>query len=299
MTTAAFKDGLRTSAGPGMGRDFGLVLAIILATLAGIFAVAFSAANARTGSGVADAAAAPALPVAAPRPAILRATRRDADSVEALIDAAARRYRISGTAMGEFIDMAFAEARRHRLDPLLIVAVMAVESRFNPVAQSDAGAKGLMQVIPHFHPEKFSATGGKVRARSPAPTSRSAYRSSKSTSTAAATRRLACNSTTARPEIRTTPMRTRCCRNERACSPRCGVAGAGGHPGWRCWAERARARQPAHPVAGPRPRAAAHVFVDVDQDAPAAPELFFVLTLTLLLAMWVPGDFPGSKGDTN
>ncbi|MBK9607937.1 MAG: transglycosylase SLT domain-containing protein [Betaproteobacteria bacterium] len=161
MTTAAIKDGLRASAGPGMGRDFGLVLAIILATLAGIFAAALSAASARTGSGVADAAAAPALPVAAPRPAILRATRRDADSVEALIDAAARRYRISGTAMGEFIDMAFAEARRHRLDPLLIVAVMAVESRFNPVAQSDAGAKGLMQVIPHFHPEKFSATGGK------------------------------------------------------------------------------------------------------------------------------------------
>ena len=161
MTTAANKDGARPNAGPGIGRDFGLILAIILATLAGVFAAAFSAAGARTGGGAADTAAPLALYAAAPGPAILRATQRDADNVEVLSDAAARRYRISGTAMGEFIDMAFAEARRHRLDPLLIVAVMAVESRFNPVAQSDAGAKGLMQVIPRFHPEKFSATGGK------------------------------------------------------------------------------------------------------------------------------------------
>lgn len=157
MATAAIKDGIR----PGTDRDFGLVLAIILASLAGVFAVALSAASARPGSSAADAAVPIALSAAVPRPAVLRATRRDADSVEALIDAAARRYRISVVAMGEFVDMAFAEARRRRLDPLLIVAVMAVESRFNPVAQSDAGATGLMQVIPHFHQEKFSATGGK------------------------------------------------------------------------------------------------------------------------------------------
>ena len=160
MITAAFNDGARPNAGPE-ARDFGLVLAIFLATLACVFAAAFSTVGARIGGGAADAAPPAALSAAAPRPAGLRAARAGADSVEALIDAAARRYRISGTAMGEFIDMAFAEARRHRLDPLLVVAVMAVESRFNPVAQSDAGATGLMQVIPHFHPEKFSATGGK------------------------------------------------------------------------------------------------------------------------------------------
>jgi len=38
--------------------------------------------------------------------------------------------------------------------------VMAVESRYNPVAESNMGAKGLMQVIPKFHAEKISEHGG-------------------------------------------------------------------------------------------------------------------------------------------
>ena len=46
------------------------------------------------------------------------------------------------------------------LDPLLIIAVMAVESRFKPMAESGAGAKGLMQVIPKYHTAKFEEFGG-------------------------------------------------------------------------------------------------------------------------------------------
>ena len=49
---------------------------------------------------------------------------------------------------------------RSKVDPLLILAVMAVESRYNPVAESSMGAKGLMQVIPKFHADKLVEHGG-------------------------------------------------------------------------------------------------------------------------------------------
>ena len=39
-------------------------------------------------------------------------------------------------------------AREHRLQPALLLAVMKVESSFNPVVVSKAGAVGLMQLIP-------------------------------------------------------------------------------------------------------------------------------------------------------
>jgi soluble lytic murein transglycosylase-like protein len=41
-----------------------------------------------------------------------------------------------------------AEARRHELDPTLVLAVMRVESRYYNFAVSPVGAMGLMQVMP-------------------------------------------------------------------------------------------------------------------------------------------------------
>lgn len=67
----------------------------------------------------------------------------------------AQKYRVSD----EVLEPAFSEAQTRaleaELDPLLLVAIMAVESSFNHRAQSHAGALGLMQVIPRWHMDKI------------------------------------------------------------------------------------------------------------------------------------------------
>ncbi|HEX7911014.1 MAG TPA: lytic transglycosylase domain-containing protein [Paraburkholderia sp.] len=45
------------------------------------------------------------------------------------------------------------EADRHAISPILLLAVMAVESSFDRHAVSVAGARGLMQILPAAHPQ--------------------------------------------------------------------------------------------------------------------------------------------------
>ena len=72
----------------------------------------------------------------------------------------ARRYRVAEAASSVFVSTAYRVGREFSVDPLLILAVMAIESRYNPVAESSMGAKGLMQIIPRYHPEKLLEHGG-------------------------------------------------------------------------------------------------------------------------------------------
>lgn len=76
----------------------------------------------------------------------------------------ARRYRVSSEVTTDIVSRAYAIGREMKLDPMLILAVISVESSFNPFAESSMGAKGLMQVIPRFHPEKFRPLGGEEAA---------------------------------------------------------------------------------------------------------------------------------------
>jgi len=72
----------------------------------------------------------------------------------------AKRYRVAQDATAGFVATAYRVGGEWKVDPLLLLAVMAIESRYNPVAESNMGAKGLMQVIPKFHAEKLAGHGG-------------------------------------------------------------------------------------------------------------------------------------------
>ena len=79
---------------------------------------------------------------------------------QAVAEHIAKRYRVAEDVIAEFVAIAYRAGDQHRVDPLLILAVMAIESRYNPVAESVMGARGLMQVIPKYHPEKLELHGG-------------------------------------------------------------------------------------------------------------------------------------------
>ena len=72
----------------------------------------------------------------------------------------AKRFRVARDAVAGVVAAAFRAGSEHRVDPLLVLAVVAVESRFNPVAESAVGAKGLMQVLPKYHQDKLTQHGG-------------------------------------------------------------------------------------------------------------------------------------------
>lgn len=78
----------------------------------------------------------------------------------ALANHLSRRYRVASDPTEHLVRATFEASRQVGIDPLLILAVMAVESRFNPIAESEFGAKGLMQIIPKYHWDKVEELGG-------------------------------------------------------------------------------------------------------------------------------------------
>ena len=145
-----------------------LVVAIVMASAAWVLeqheipaapAAATAAAPAEAEAVAVPVAAVAALPAEAAAPAETSPGR-----VRALAEFLAKRYKVSQAITFDLVQMAHSAGHQIGLDPLLIIAVMAVESRFNPIAESVAGAKGLMQIIPKYHLDKFREFGGEKYA---------------------------------------------------------------------------------------------------------------------------------------
>lgn len=69
----------------------------------------------------------------------------------------AKNYLIAKEASQLIVVEAFRAGKAHRVDPLLLLAIIGIESRYNPLSESPAGALGLTQAIPKYHPEKIAA----------------------------------------------------------------------------------------------------------------------------------------------
>ena len=78
-----------------------------------------------------------------------------------------RRYHVAPEPIARLVQESWTVGQHTNLDPTLILAVMAVESSFNPFAQSPVGAQGLMQVMTRVHNDKYEPYGGHLAAFDP------------------------------------------------------------------------------------------------------------------------------------
>lgn len=98
---------------------------------------------------------APAPAAAVPKP--VKASKSQAAMAQWL----GARYRVSPAMLEILIVEADKLSKTYKLSPNLIIAVMAIESNFHPYIQSEAGAQGLMQVMPAIHAKRYEKFGGK------------------------------------------------------------------------------------------------------------------------------------------
>jgi soluble lytic murein transglycosylase-like protein len=103
--------------------------------------------------------------------AVARATAVDPSALTreqaAVASWISRRYRVAPEPISRLVQEAWQIGGQARLDPTLILAIMAIESSFNPFAQSSVGAQGLMQVMTRVHDDKYEAFGGTHAAFDP------------------------------------------------------------------------------------------------------------------------------------
>ncbi|MDR0457762.1 MAG: lytic transglycosylase domain-containing protein [Burkholderiaceae bacterium] len=110
-------------------------------------------------------------PVDVEQTAVDRATAADPQTLpreqEQLTQWIARKYQVAPEPVAALVAEAYKAGQSAHIDPALVLAIMAIESSFNPFAQSAAGAQGLMQVMTRVHVEKYDGYGGQFAAFDP------------------------------------------------------------------------------------------------------------------------------------
>ena len=75
-----------------------------------------------------------------------------------------RRYRVGRRRARQIAATVFRVSKKNRLNPYLVLAVIAVESSFRPnVVNRYGGAYGLMQIAVRVHERRVAAVGGRGR----------------------------------------------------------------------------------------------------------------------------------------
>lgn len=134
------------------------------AAMAGLVLVFFITAGVANNIGAfrSIAPSIPILRISAATPTLPREAERVSPTLtppmKAALDYVVQRYRVSAEALLPVFEAAQSIGPKHHLDPLLLIAVISVESRFNPFSQSPMGAQGLMQIIPRYHQDKVPDT---------------------------------------------------------------------------------------------------------------------------------------------
>ena len=85
----------------------------------------------------------------------------------AVADFFEKKYSLDRSKIEEYVSNTILIAKEVNIDPVLLLAVISVESNFNPNTKSHAGAEGLMQVMTSVHKDKYAIFGGTSQAVKP------------------------------------------------------------------------------------------------------------------------------------
>ena len=85
----------------------------------------------------------------------------------AVADFFEKKYKLDRAKIEEYVSNTILIAKEVNIDPVLLLAVISVESNFNPLTKSHAGAEGLMQVMTAIHKDKYALYGGPTEAIKP------------------------------------------------------------------------------------------------------------------------------------